>query len=79
MQEFKHKYKEGSYPLYYYCTNVLLIILPDISSNPHAVCHLCTACERAKHTLPSATQTSIEIEGVDFYTSITRTHVEELC
>jgi L1 cell adhesion molecule like protein len=55
----------------------------DISSNPRAVRRLRTACERAKRTLSSATQTSIEIdslyEGVDFYTSITRARFEELC
>nr|Q00043.1 RecName: Full=Heat shock 70 kDa protein [Histoplasma capsulatum]AAC05418.1 heat shock protein 70 [Histoplasma capsulatum] len=42
-----------------------------------------TACERAKRTLSSAAQTSIEIdslyEGIDFYTSITRARFEELC
>ncbi|ORY50150.1 hsp70-like protein [Neocallimastix californiae] len=41
-----------------------------------------TACERAKRTLSSSTQTSIEIdslyEGIDFYTSITRARFEEL-
>ena len=41
------------------------------------------ACERAKRTLSSATQTSIEIdslfEGIDFYTSLTRARFEELC
>ncbi|KAG0692423.1 hypothetical protein DFH29DRAFT_882467, partial [Suillus ampliporus] len=45
--------------------------------------HLWTACERAKRTLSSATQTSIEIdslfEGIDFYTSLTHAHFEELC
>ena len=42
-----------------------------------------TACERAKRTLSSSAQTSIEIdslyEGIDFYTSITRARFEELC
>jgi L1 cell adhesion molecule like protein len=42
-----------------------------------------TACERAKRTLSSATQTSIEIdslfEGINFHTSLTRTRFEELC
>jgi L1 cell adhesion molecule like protein len=42
-----------------------------------------TACERAKRTLSSSAQTSIEIdslfEGVDYYTSITRARFEELC
>ncbi|MCV4566302.1 Hsp70 family protein, partial [Escherichia coli] len=41
-----------------------------------------TACERAKRTLSSSTQASIEIdslyEGIDFYTSITRARFEEL-
>ena len=48
----------------------------DISSNQRAMRRLRTACERAKRTLSSSTQTSIEIdslfEGIDFYTSITR-------
>jgi heat shock 70kDa protein 1/2/6/8 len=55
----------------------------DLSSNPHAVHRLRTACERAKRTLSSATQTSIEIdslfEGIDFYTSLTRARFKELC
>jgi heat shock protein 1/8 len=55
----------------------------DLTSNPRAVRRLRTACERAKRTLSSATQTSIEIdslfEGVDFYTSLTRARFEELC
>merc|ERR1719163_2295949 len=42
-----------------------------------------TACERAKRTLSSSTQTSIEIdslfEGIDFFSSITRARFEELC
>ncbi|KAG8754948.1 70-kilodalton heat shock protein [Ceratobasidium sp. 423] len=55
----------------------------DLSSNPRALCRLRTACERAKRTLSSAAQTSIEIdslfEGIDFHTSLTRTRFEELC
>ncbi|KAI9298496.1 heat shock protein HSS1 [Neoconidiobolus thromboides FSU 785] len=55
----------------------------DISSNARAMRRLRTACERAKRTLSSAAQTSIEIdslfEGIDFYTSITRARFEELC
>ncbi|KAG1718422.1 Hsp70 protein-domain-containing protein [Suillus paluster] len=55
----------------------------DLSSNPHALRRLRAACERAKRTLSSATQTSIEIdslfEGIDFYTSLTRAHFKELC
>ncbi|KAJ3858488.1 heat shock cognate 70 [Lentinula novae-zelandiae] len=65
IQEFKRKNKK------------------DLSSNPRAVRRLHTACERAKRTLSSAAQTSIEInslyEGIDFYTSLTRAHFEELC
>ncbi|GMM36691.1 Hsp70 family ATPase [Saccharomycopsis crataegensis] len=55
----------------------------DISGNQRALRRLRTACERAKRTLSSSTQTSIEIdslfEGIDFYTSITRARFEELC
>jgi len=54
----------------------------DISGNARAVRRLRTACERAKRTLSSSTQASIEIdslfEGVDFYTQITRARFEEL-
>jgi len=54
----------------------------DISKNQRAVRRLRTACERAKRTLSSSTQASIEIdslyEGIDFYTSITRARFEEL-
>jgi len=55
----------------------------DISDNPRAIRRLRTACERAKRTLSSSTQTTLEIdslyEGVDFMTSITRARFEELC
>ncbi|KAI3648903.1 hypothetical protein MP228_006757 [Amoeboaphelidium protococcarum] len=55
----------------------------DLSGNARSLRRLRTACERAKRTLSSATQASIEIdslfEGVDFYTSITRARFEELC
>jgi L1 cell adhesion molecule like protein len=55
----------------------------DISENKRALRRLRTACERAKRTLSSSTQASIEIdslfEGIDFYTSITRARFEELC
>uniref|UniRef100_A0A2K5RSH3 Heat shock protein family A (Hsp70) member 8 n=1 Tax=Cebus imitator TaxID=2715852 RepID=A0A2K5RSH3_CEBIM len=54
----------------------------DVSENKRAVRRLRTACERAKRTLSSSTQASIEIdslyEGIDFYTSITRARFEEL-
>ncbi|GJQ09961.1 hypothetical protein GpartN1_g1752.t1 [Galdieria partita] len=55
----------------------------DITSNHRAMRRLRTACERAKRTLSSATQTTIEVdslyEGIDFYTSITRAKFEDLC
>ncbi|KAF5239653.1 hypothetical protein FANTH_9870 [Fusarium anthophilum] len=57
--------------------------LKDLSTNVRALRRLRTACERAKRTLSSSAQTSIEIdslfEGIDFYTSITRARFEELC
>ena len=55
----------------------------DMSGNKRAVRRLRTACERAKRTLSSITEASIEIdslfEGIDFYTKITRARFEELC
>ncbi|EDW41423.1 heat shock 70 kDa protein cognate 1 [Drosophila sechellia] len=54
----------------------------DLGQNKRALRRLRTACERAKRTLSSSTQASIEIdslfEGVDFYTSVTRARFEEL-
>ncbi|XP_073426741.1 heat shock cognate 71 kDa protein-like [Dendrobates tinctorius] len=54
----------------------------DITENKRAIRRLRTACERAKRTLSSSTQASIEIdslyEGIDFYTSLTRARFEEL-
>lgn len=54
----------------------------DLTTNKRALRRLRTACERAKRTLSSSAQASIEIdslfEGVDFYTSITRARFEEL-
>jgi L1 cell adhesion molecule like protein len=54
----------------------------DLATNPRALRRLRTACERAKRTLSSSTQASIEIdslfEGIDFYTTITRARFEEL-
>ncbi|CAL1283565.1 unnamed protein product [Larinioides sclopetarius] len=55
----------------------------DIKSNSRAVRRLRTACERAKRTLSSSSEASIEIdalfEGIDFYSKITRARFEELC
>jgi L1 cell adhesion molecule like protein len=54
----------------------------DLKTNKRALRRLRTACERAKRTLSSSTQASIEIDslfdGIDFYTSITRARFEEL-
>ncbi|KDQ18070.1 hypothetical protein BOTBODRAFT_29386 [Botryobasidium botryosum FD-172 SS1] len=86
VQEFKRKNKKGEYfgsrpsprPI-----ELILHLVLDLSTNPRALRRLRTACERAKRTLSSAAQTTIEIdslfEGIDFYTSITRARFEELC
>nr|UTH79105.1 heat shock protein 70-2 [Protohermes costalis] len=55
----------------------------DLASNTRALRRLRTACERAKRTLSSSTEASLEIDalhdGVDFYSKITRARFEELC
>ncbi|VEN49103.1 unnamed protein product [Callosobruchus maculatus] len=55
----------------------------DLRSNPRAVRRLRTAAERAKRTLSSSTEATIEIdalfEGIDFYTKVSRARFEELC
>ena len=55
----------------------------DISTNKRAMRRLRTTCERAKRTLSSSSEASIEIdslfEGIDFYTKITRARFEDLC
>lgn len=64
-EEFKRKYKK------------------DLKSNPRALRRLRTAAERAKRTLSSSTEATIEIDalldGIDFYTKISRARFEELC
>jgi len=54
----------------------------DISDDPRALRRLRSACERAKRTLSSVTQTTVEIDslsgGEDFNTQITRAKFEEL-
>jgi L1 cell adhesion molecule like protein len=54
----------------------------NLAGNARALRRLRTACERAKRTLSSSTQASIEIdslfEGQDFYSNITRAKFEEL-
>uniref|UniRef100_A0A6B2E5Y3 Putative chaperone protein dnak n=1 Tax=Phlebotomus kandelakii TaxID=1109342 RepID=A0A6B2E5Y3_9DIPT len=65
IEEFKRKFKK------------------DLTSNPRSLRRLRTACERAKRTLSSSTEANIEIdallEGIDFYTKISRARFEELC
>ncbi|XP_055689469.1 heat shock protein 70 A1 [Lutzomyia longipalpis] len=65
VEEFKRKFKK------------------DLTTNPRALRRLRTACERAKRTLSSSTEASIEIDalldGIDFYTKISRARFEELC
>ncbi|CAZ84543.1 unnamed protein product [Tuber melanosporum] len=54
----------------------------DISDDPRALRRLRSACERAKRTLSSVTQTTVEIDslsgGQDFNTSITRARFEDI-
>lgn len=55
----------------------------DVTKNARALRRLRTAAERAKRTLSSSTEASLEIDalydGVDFYTKISRARFEELC
>ncbi|KAH8018831.1 hypothetical protein HPB51_012785 [Rhipicephalus microplus] len=55
----------------------------DLKTNARAIRRLRTACERAKRTLSSSSEASIEIdalfEGIDFYSKITRARFEEMC
>jgi len=54
----------------------------DLTTNKRSLRRLRTACERAKRTLSSAAQATIEIDslmdGIDFYSNITRARFEEL-
>ncbi|XP_064483934.1 heat shock protein 70 B2-like [Ornithodoros turicata] len=55
----------------------------DLRKSARALRRLRTACERAKRTLSSSTEATLEIdalfEGIDFYSKITRARFEELC
>eukprot|EP00455_Lapot_gusevi_P005877 TRINITY_DN1250_c0_g1_i8.p1 TRINITY_DN1250_c0_g1~~TRINITY_DN1250_c0_g1_i8.p1 ORF type:complete len:618 (+),score=187.55 TRINITY_DN1250_c0_g1_i8:30-1883(+) len=55
----------------------------DLSTNQRALRRLRTACERAKRTLSSAAQATIEIDAlfdsIDFQATIMRARFEELC
>ena len=65
MDEFKKKHKK------------------DMSENKKAISRLKSAAERAKRTLSSSTTATIEVDalmdGIDFYTTITRAKLENLC
>ena len=54
----------------------------NLAGNARALRRLSTACERAKRTLSSAAQASIEIdslyEGEDYFISLSRAKFEEL-
>ena len=55
----------------------------DMTKSAKSLRRLRTCCERAKRSLSTSTQASIEIDalydGVDFYSNITRAKFEELC
>jgi len=55
----------------------------DISGNARALRRLRTAAERAKRTLSSSSEATLEIDalhdGIDFHTKISRARFEELC
>ncbi|CAD6891035.1 unnamed protein product [Tilletia controversa] len=54
----------------------------EIGDDPRAIRRLRSACERAKRTLSSVTQTTVEVDslsnGIDFQASITRARFEEI-
>lgn len=55
----------------------------DCRTNPRATRRLRTACERVKRILSSSTSSNIEIDalldGIDFFSKITRARFEEMC
>nr|QKY59636.1 heat shock 70 kDa protein cognate 4-3-like protein [Neoseiulus barkeri] len=55
----------------------------DLTKDARALRRLSIACERAKRTLSSSQQASIEIDslfdGIDFYSTISRARFDELC
>jgi len=55
----------------------------DMSENKRAIRRLRTQCERAKRTLSSSTQATIEIDslfdGIDYSCNLSRARFEELC
>jgi len=67
----------------YVCTEFKRKHKIDLNTNPRALKRVKMACEKAKRTLSSATQTSIELDslydGIDFAINITRARMEQLC
>ena len=55
----------------------------DVSGNKRSLKRLKNACEKAKRTLSTSHQASVELdsfyEGIDFFTKISRARFEELC
>ena len=55
----------------------------DLTENPKSIRRLRTACEKAKRSLSSSAQSSVEVdslfEGIDYNVTITRARFEELC
>lgn len=55
----------------------------NLKQSPRSIRRLRTACERAKRTLSSSAEASVELdslyEGIDFYSKITRARFEDLC
>ncbi|KAK8832889.1 hypothetical protein WA577_001707 [Blastocystis sp. JDR] len=66
----------------YFCTEFQRKFRKDLTTSQRALRRLRTACERAKRTLSSSTQATIEIdslfEGIDFNSQMTRARFEEL-
>lgn len=55
----------------------------DLTTSPRAMRRLYTACEKVKKALSVCVQTTLEIdslyEGIDFFSTISRAKLEELC
>lgn len=67
----------------YCCSEFKKKYKKDVKESQRALKRLKTACERAKRTLSTSTQTTIEIdslfEGIDFNLAISRAKFESLC
>merc|ERR1719333_1161218 len=67
----------------HFCKEFKRVHKKDLSGNKRSLRRLRTACERAKRTLSSSTTANLELdalfEGVDFYSTITRSKFEMLC